>query len=173
MNSEKAKEIKKALECCGDIKEKCDNKKCYLFDKLEYHYCERQLKTDILTLINELESENERLSNTEIGELIKENEELEKQCEDWCEITLKKRNQIVELKERIAELEKEKTELLERGDYQKGYDEAVKMMKDTAYDCVKEAELKQFAEMLIEKKVRLGERFNIYDIDETLKEFIK
>lgn len=61
MHSEKVKEIKKALECCANVKEKCDNKKCYLFDKLEYPYCERQLKKDLLTLINDLESENERL----------------------------------------------------------------------------------------------------------------
>lgn len=63
MNSEKVKKIKKALECCTNLKEKCDNEKCYLFNKLEYHYCERQLKQDILTLINELEREKENLIN--------------------------------------------------------------------------------------------------------------
>ena len=31
--------------------------------------------------------------------------------------------------------------------------------------------LKQFAERLIDKKIKLGDRFNIYDIDELLKEY--
>ena len=54
-----------------------------------------------------MESENERLSNTEIGELIKENEELAKQCVEWSELDFKKRNKITELKDRIVELEKD------------------------------------------------------------------
>ena len=131
---------------------------------------------DILTLINELESENERLRNTEIGELIEENEKLAKQCEDWCEIILKKRNQIVKLKDRIAELEKEN-----------------ETKTDTITDLLKKQEfyekekLKQFAERLKEKKTKrlipvgLDQPANEVwfielteeEIDETLKEFIK
>ncbi len=60
--------IKKALECCVDCNTICNSEKCYLFDKFKYSQCVEQLKKDILTLINELESENKKL--------LKENESL-------------------------------------------------------------------------------------------------
>jgi hypothetical protein len=110
MESEKVKEIKKVLECCANWNGQSSCKDCPIVEKC--YEDENFMPRLALTLINELESENERLSNTEIGELIKENEELSKQCEDWCEITLKKRNKITELKDRIAELEKEKEEIV-------------------------------------------------------------
>jgi DNA mismatch repair ATPase MutS len=171
MESEKAKEIKKALECCGDIKEKCDNKKCYLFDKLEYHYCERQLKTDILTLINDLESENERLSSRYRNLEINYNDTWEHYREYEVE------NQ--QLKDRIAELEKENAEL--KVDLKNSID-MQKQMLDGFKTATKEVEenlareipnlLKQFAERLKEKLFDLGNIVNENDIDETLKEFI-
>ena len=70
MEIEKVKEIKKALEDCAS--NEIANKLPYIDD----HKCKAVAFADILTLINELESENERLSNTDIGELIKENEKL-------------------------------------------------------------------------------------------------
>ena len=119
MESEKVKEIKKALEQNDDngiMYEVNDQKRTCKF----IHH------KDILTLINEFESENERL--------------MKLQARGGCRVAeLGIENQ--QLKDRIAELEKEGGE-----------------------------QLKQFAERLIEKKVKLGERFNIYDIDETLKE---
>ena len=113
MNSEKVKEIKKALE---------DNANYEHYDKLGYidgYKCKTVTYADILTYINELESENKSL-------------------QDLCNKTYEN------LTKEIDRLEKEKTE-----------------------------QLKQFAERLIDKKIKLGESFNIYDIDETLKEFIK
>lgn len=132
MESEKAKEIKKALECC--IKNETENtckycEDCPAFDE-EWVYeegierCDIDLWQKTLALINELESEND--------------------CKD-IEIS-KQEYQIEKLKDRIAELEKENAKNA---------------------NC-----FKQFAEKLIEKKVKLGERFNIYDIDEILKEFL-
>jgi hypothetical protein len=56
MNSEKVKEIKKGLEVCTGI---C-NETCP-YDNLR---CLTDLSKDILTLINELESENEMLKAT-------------------------------------------------------------------------------------------------------------
>ena len=61
MESEKVKEIKKALECCAfPVWTKCD--KCPRVD--EDSLCKYRLRADALTLINELESENERLKKT-------------------------------------------------------------------------------------------------------------
>lgn len=89
MESEKVKEIKKALE---------DNANYEHHDKLGYidgYKCKTVTYADILTLINELESENERLLN---GIWDKE-DDLDNYHEE---------NQ--QLKDRIAELEKEKEE---------------------------------------------------------------
>lgn len=58
MNDEKVKEIKKALECCSEGKcEKC------LIGKKDIRKCIDILFRDTLTLINELEKENELLRN--------------------------------------------------------------------------------------------------------------
>lgn len=58
MNSEKVKEIKKALECCSEGKcEKC------LIGKKDIRKCVDILLKDTLTLINELESENQQLKD--------------------------------------------------------------------------------------------------------------
>ena len=60
MNNEKVKEIKEALECCTNNKG-CEP--CPRLSEKPYHLddCRFALLADILTLINELESENERL----------------------------------------------------------------------------------------------------------------
>ena len=134
MNSEKVKEIKKALECCANVKEKCDNKKCQLFDKLEHPYCERQLKKYLLTLINELESENERLQEQN-GVLIRDLDYINRKLTN-VEI------QIDDYIDRIAELEKEKKE---NTSYAKGYADGIK----NTYEVVVPEKLKQFAERLL------------------------
>ena len=148
MESKKVKEIKKALECC------INNKGCNLCTRGKLPYdldeCRLVLTNDILTLINELESENEKLR--------KENETLRNakvvyETVDYCYEDLKK------AEKRIAELEKG--------------NEALSFALEQGFNDCQTKTLKQFAERLIEKKVKLGDRFNIYDIDETLKEFIK
>lgn len=75
MNSEKVKEIKKALKCCSEGKcEKC------LIGKKDIRKCVDILLKDTLTLINELESENKRLQdlcNKTYEDLTKEIDRLE------------------------------------------------------------------------------------------------
>lgn len=122
MNSEKVKEIKNWLENESEV-------------------YRNEIAYNTLDLINELESENERL-----------NECYKVKAYD------KLRAENKQLKDRIAELEK-------------GNEALSFAVKQGFNDCQTKT-LKQFAERLIEKKVRLGDRFNIYDIDETLKEFI-
>jgi hypothetical protein len=92
MNSEKVKEIKKALECCAKNNPDCDN--CP-YSVGGGSLC-RQPEQDALTLINELESENERLkqSNKNIlfvnEKVIERNQELEESLLDmvvqFCQI---------------------------------------------------------------------------------------
>ena len=130
MESEKVKEIKELL----------------LRKAKEY---ESQTLLDILTLINELESENELLRNAKV---VYENV-------DYCYEDLKK------AEKRIAELEKE---IEENAFYSKGYADGIK----NTYEVVIPDKLKQFAEMLKEKLFDLGNIVNENDIDEILKEFL-
>ena len=60
MNSEKVKEIKKALECCLNPKLNCCND-CPYNNNGRLSCLESEMLKDALNLINELESENERL----------------------------------------------------------------------------------------------------------------
>lgn len=75
MNSEKVKEIKKALKCCSEGKcEKC------LIGKKDIRKCVDILLKDTLTYINELESENkilQDLCNKTYEDLTKEIDRLE------------------------------------------------------------------------------------------------
>lgn len=77
MESEKVKEIKKALECCGMYKydcEKCPYKSKGDDDDLTVNNgCGDLLLKDCTTLINELEKENETKTDT-IAELLKKQE---------------------------------------------------------------------------------------------------
>ena len=163
MESEKVKEIKKALENCQ--KNNCldcpyfiDEKNCRANDLL----------LDTLTLINELESENERLKN--------KNYQLEQdlgQCENGYKLELhtaryqlhSANEDLKKAQDRIAELEKE---IEENAFYSKGYAQGIK----NTYEVVIPDKLKQFAKMLKEKIFDLGNIVNENDIDETLKEFI-
>lgn len=179
MNSEKVKEIKKALE---------DNAKYEHFDKLGYidgYKCKTVTYADILTLINELESENDTL-HTNLCEWRKENQqlknriaELESENEtlrnakvvyenvDYCYEDLKK------AEKRIAELEKENARLLD----------SVETVQNNrcVYKCeLTKKQLKQFAEKLKERCYNYypsidhyccsEKAVNVKDIDELLKE---
>ena len=155
MNSEKVKEIKKALECCA--KGLC-GKNCPRFDKKHINInCQDEMNADILTYINELESENEKLQRGYVvrayDELRAENNKLRNQIH--CQIVLPD--------EKLEEIKKECLERVEAD--------------------VTEA-LKQFAERLKEKvnadinrmyALRIdgvGVLCDFIDkIDETLKEF--
>lgn len=154
MESEKVKEIKKALE---------DNANYEHHDKLGYidgYKCKTVSYADILTLINELESENKRLL-----------EQRNKTYNIWVKDT-------EQLKDRIAELEKE---IKENAFYSKGYAQGIK----NTYEVVVPDKLKQFAERLKEKFYYVfGNEYEqsvsgfdtkvlIEYIDETLKEYVK
>lgn len=155
MNSEKVKEIKKALEYCSNHSvSECSNVCPY--DK--YKRCRTELTKDSLTLINELESENERLNKSDTSK--------EESFIEYYNLyrDFKRENQ--QLKNRIAELEKEN-----------------KSKTDTITDLLKKQEfyekdkLKQFAERL-KKRLNLGlyewqyAEVDSKTIDEVLKEYI-
>lgn len=94
--SGKVKEIKKALKCCSEGKcEKC------LIGKKDIRKCVDILLKDTLTLINELENENERLRlerDVLIGKKIVEKQKYDKALIMKIDIQ-------EQLKDRIAELE--------------------------------------------------------------------
>lgn len=155
MNSEKVKEIKEALEYCSNHSvSDCSNVCPY--DK--YTRCRTELTKDSLTLINELKKENEMLSKSDTSK--------EESLIEYYNLyrDFKRENQ--QLKDRIAELEKEN-----------------KSKTDTITDLLKNQEfyetekLKQFAERL-KKRTILYSGINVkYEaitadiIDELLKEY--
>ena len=151
MNNEKVKEIKEALELneyyAIEYFSKSGESKIFTF-------------TDLLTLINELESENERLKeyrknhSKTLARIISENKEL---------------------KDRIKELEKENRELLKENEgYHGSYRCAIDKIGELSAE--RYIEVEQFAERL---RYKLGDYDTIKDyvmhelIDETLKEFIE
>ena len=156
MNSEKVKEIKEKLK-----------KQYYYLDQAYSDHLayggkgddkqeeEIYFLRDVLTLINEFESENETFLKSKTmwkrlhTELCKENQEL---------------------KDRIAELEKE---IKENPSYAKGYADGIK----NTYEAMLPQKLENFIKRLKEKdlSVPLHKDFMIIDnkaIDETLKEFL-
>ena len=152
MNSEKVKEIKKALEYCY---RGCDGE-CYRNNDNgeDYYDCRDGLLLVALELINELESENERL--------------MKLQARGGCRVAeLGIENQ--QLKDQIAEIEKE---IKENPSYAKGYADGIK----NTYEAMLPQKLENFIKRLKEKdlSVPLHKDFMIIDnkaIDETLKEF--
>ena len=154
MNSEKVKEIKKIVR--------------YFADKYMTAQCigvpKRELFADILTLINELESENAELTKAVVDNLdayrdgFNEGANLNGRVENkW-----KEENQ--QLKDRIAELEKENAKLLD----------SVETVQSNrcVYKCVLTKEhLKQFAEKIAKRLININGIKQI--LDETLKEFIE
>lgn len=108
MNSEKVKEIKKALgNCqknnCLDCPYFIDEKRCRANDLL----------LDTITLINELESENERLKDE-----VKVRQGF---IEDYKIVCDKKDKENQQLKDRIAELEKETAKEILKMFYDRNY----------------------------------------------------
>ena len=139
MNNEKVKEIKDNITICTT---KIGCNECSLLPIMASTNCRNKLLADALSLINELESENERLNRLRevdyktMTTLRQADTELN-ECMD-------------EMKDRIAELEKENV-----------------------------VKLKQFAERLKEEAIPNGEFVkelyivNVKKIDETLKEFLE
>lgn len=147
MESEKVKEIKKALECNADYEH---------HDKLSYidgYKCKLVAYRDILTLISELESENETLRNAKV---VYENV-------DYCAEDLKK------AEKRIDELEKENAKWIKEVEDRKA---EVLHLQEYGKKLIRETELKQFAERLKEKLNDIFSTPELDLIDETLKEFI-
>lgn len=149
MEREKVKDIKKALECCGKNNPDCDN--CP-YSVGGGSLC-RQPEQEALSLINELESENEKLNSRHRNLKINYN----KIWKDYREYEVE--NQ--QLKDRIAEIEKE-NEILRKHNI--GY--------HVVNNHEAKEQLKQFAEILKEN-ITVWYPSVIESIDQTLKEFIK
>jgi hypothetical protein len=149
MESEKVKEIKKALECCANWNGQSSCNDCPI--GIEKCYEDENLMPKLaLTLINELESEND--------------------CKD-IEIS-KQEYQIEKLKDRIAELEKENADYKDTNNILRTRIDKSKEISNRNGELL----LKQFAERLKEKGIRpcdLYDCVTVDDIDETLKEFMK
>lgn len=147
MDSKKVKIIKEILENCADEKKPCSD--CKYFGK-----CEKLLgKRDILTLINELERENERLLN--------EKWDKEDDLDNYHE-----ENQ--QLKDRITELEKENKDYYDRLNNLQAYiDNHEEIWKGNTNNA-----LKKFVERLKEISCEMYLKKQLHRcIDETLKEF--
>ncbi len=170
MESEKVKEIKKVLECCVK-RDKVHCTDCIKSGETDAVLTCRSLLKDALTLINELESENERIKNIGLNEDIT--------VREWLQ-----ENQ--QLKDRIAELEQENDELYKRimeleqdlvhADENVFYRECDVALQENK---IKTEALKQFTERLKEYiEHHHGNYGDLsyseceYIIDETLKEFI-
>lgn len=150
MNSEKVKEIKKALEYCSNHSvSECSNVCPY--DK--YKRCRTELTKDSLTLINELESENERLNKSDTSK--------EESSIEYYNLyrDFKRENQTLKAEnERLKEVIADQNKL--------------------CWNCKKS--VKEFAEKLRKKVISLNvwefgeiEIIDVDDIDELLKEYEK
>ena len=180
MNSEKVKEIKEAL------KQNDDNGILYEVD-YKKRTCKFIHHEDILTLINELESENKELRN--VISIANEREYRKKFTDEWRKEYQKELDKqgnghiaghpdfdlvyklYFEQKDRIAELEKENA-LIKN---------SVAMRDYKTLEEISNNKVKQFAERLKEQmnvreymgvKYKQGV-FSENDIDETLKEYEK
>ena len=182
MESEKVKEIKEALECCkqNEIEETC--RYCLVCPASIWDYektCTSDLFQKTLTLINELESENERLSKENF--VLYRDRFTKKELDDISACRVTKATKA--LKNRIAELESENGELKEHvTEVEKGIiniakernkkDELASKFIDSYNDS-----LKQFAEKLKKRLNLLYEwqyaEVDLKTIDEILKEYEK
>lgn len=123
MNGEKVKEIKKGLECCSNTTLDCCNG-CPYFIEGKFNCFETKLLKDVLTLINELESENKELRV--VTDIANERTYRKKFTDEWRKEYQKELDKqgnghiaghpdfdlvyklYFEQKDRIAELEKDK-----------------------------------------------------------------
>ena len=161
MNSEKVKEIKKALEHCA---EKLTCQGCPEYNNepvIDLFQCKTNLALQIIALFNELESEKCKYKDL-YETMYKKYAKLE------AETYTKK--DVKQLKDRIAELEKENGYLAEECQKLNG-----KLMNMVRAIAPTEWKLQRFAERLKEKS-HLAYDMDGYvwvkDIYETLKEFI-
>lgn len=181
MNSEKVKEIKKALEHCG---EKVTCQGCPEYNNepvIDWFKCKENLLQKTINLINELESENIQRQKL-IDAYSEENERLYDDIHKKGMKGLEEQNEknlilIDNQKDRIAELEKENKDYYDRlNNLQTYIDNHEEIWKSNTTNA-----LKQFAERLKENnKIKVifneGWIFSYVEIckaiDETLKEFI-
>lgn len=149
MNSEKVKKIKKVLECMSGLCKDDRTFTCYSCVINQNFTPERAFK-EALTLVNELESENERL--------VKELEDmpipfmgcmLENQL--LSDISKEKSGEIKALKDRIAELEKENESLKKQLIAIDTLDETNFEKRHNAIVFITKKELKQLAERMKKK----------------------
>ena len=179
MKSEKVKEIKELLRCLNGEKPCTD---CYINEVArEQETCCINVVADMtLELINELESENERLGN--------KNYQLEQnlgQCENGYKLELHTaryqlrgvNEDLKKAQDRIAELEKENEKLKNRITCQIVIPND--KLEEIKKECLKKVEvdkdqlLKEFAERLKEISCEMYLKEQLHRcIDETLKEFI-
>lgn len=154
MEIEKFKEIKKALECCviHDCSDSC------IFSEKHPFACLTEMHKQLLTLINELESENERLAERH-KHFANLSSALEKDLENAS-------NKVSELELENDLLREECTNLngqlmnKTRSDF---VNEQKKMKK--AFDKVSKAAVDKFANEVYKELYRLGK---IYALPETL-----
>ncbi len=112
MESEKVKKIKKALEFC--VNSDCSNCIRTNLDPEDESECRLKLLKELLTLINELESENERLRkelDSEWKDRRKAEEDLHKAQWNYKIGLGQSQSKNAKLKDRIAELERENERL--------------------------------------------------------------
>ena len=186
MNSEKVKEIKKVLEQ--------NTKTCLLYDFGKETECKVFQCKDILTLINELESENERLRHLnnsislgadlhtqsykqEIKELENKNDRLLEEGKTLVWLNQNMCNENQQLKDRIAELEKENESLKKQLIAIDTLDETNFEKRHNAIVFITEKQLKQFAGRLKEKVIEIikshkniFEHIDLSDSDDILLE---
>ena len=199
MNSEKVKEIKNNIIICSN---KIECKGCSLFPNMKSTNCRNKLLADALTLINELESENERLK--------KDCADIANDYQEMGGFYYEEAQKNQQLKDKVTELESENKELRVvvdianereyrkkftdewRKEYQKELDKqgnghiAGHPDFDLVYKLYFEqkdriAELEEDKEKWQRKAVNYYQRAKSYgieciidnDIDEILKEFIK
>lgn len=196
MDSEKVKEIKECLDYCkdGDC-EICLRLRNVLLQEVD---CRFVLINDAITLINELESENERLKI--LVDIANEREYRKKFNDEWRKEYQKELDKqgnghiaghpdfdlvyklYFEQKDRIAELEKENGELKKHiTEVEKGIiniarernkkDELASKFIDSYNDS-----LKQFAEKVKEKALSHCKTINCYElkfIEETIDELLR
>lgn len=153
MESEKVKEIKEALECCkqNEIEETC--RYCLVCPASIWDYektCTSDLSQKTLTLINELESENERLSKSDTS----------------------KEESSIEYYNLYRDFKRENQKLKAENERLK---EAIADQNELCWNCKKS--VKEFAEKL-KKRLNLGlyewqyAEVDSKTIDELLKEYL-
>ena len=190
MKQEKIKEIKKALECCKENEDTNSCAYCFRCPFRKRSSCQFVLFQKLLTLINELESENNRIlernqilekrikdleniglnEDITVGDYLRELEKLIKEnklllnAKVVCESVDYCYEDLKKAEKRIAELEKENGELLKENE---GYNGSYRCAIDKIGELSAERYIKveQFAERLKEKIKALDKYYSNDIID--------